>query len=344
MNKLGLTFLLLSCCSIIYAQNPFEDYDYEPKIGTLSQGKYIEHFDNDSLVRIGSVILDTYTNKIVKFVIEETTFTEAGAEPTVMSRWWQQDPLSDEFPSWSPYSFTFNNPIKYTDPTGMAPVDIFELNVDTGQIEMIQKTDDNFDTLKDEDGNTISEKVDKGLLSDGQNIMKDGLETSNVKGGMRLAVDISMHTKDEVGGVVFTDGSGDKMLNVLPYTHTTSKTDANGKVTSMVGGFSFKIPAEWTSSDGSFTGNPTSAFHTHPGHPNAGKSIIGSPRPSGDDLRLADRNASANRGNAAFNNMKYYIFGAKNITGNGNTSNTTSYKTLGRWRVLSKGTNELLKK
>ena len=33
------------------------------------------------------------------------------------------DPLSEEFPSWSPYSMCFNNPLWFTDPTGMAPDD-----------------------------------------------------------------------------------------------------------------------------------------------------------------------------------------------------------------------------
>ncbi|SFW77797.1 RHS repeat-associated core domain-containing protein, partial [Sinomicrobium oceani] len=41
-----------------------------------------------------------------------------------IGRWMSPDPLSEEFPEWSPYVFTYNNPIKWTDPTGMAPEDI----------------------------------------------------------------------------------------------------------------------------------------------------------------------------------------------------------------------------
>ncbi len=31
------------------------------------------------------------------------------------------DPLADDYASWSPYNYTLNNPLRYTDPTGMGP-------------------------------------------------------------------------------------------------------------------------------------------------------------------------------------------------------------------------------
>src|SRR5690606_30111843 len=37
------------------------------------------------------------------------------------SIWLSVDPLAEKMPSWSSYNYTFSNPIKYTDPTGMAP-------------------------------------------------------------------------------------------------------------------------------------------------------------------------------------------------------------------------------
>jgi RHS repeat-associated protein len=38
-------------------------------------------------------------------------------------RWLSVDPLANEYPSWSPYIFCFDNPIMFVDPDGMAPGD-----------------------------------------------------------------------------------------------------------------------------------------------------------------------------------------------------------------------------
>jgi len=40
-----------------------------------------------------------------------------------MARFLSVDPLAGEMPEWGSYTYTFNNPLKYTDPTGMRPED-----------------------------------------------------------------------------------------------------------------------------------------------------------------------------------------------------------------------------
>lgn len=106
------------------AQNPFEKFGYTPKIGTLSKGKYVEHFDNDSIVRIGSVLYNPFSKTIVGFVQTEKIHSEATLAPEIISRWLTPDPLAEEFPDTSPYVFTNNNPIRFVDPKGLAPFDV----------------------------------------------------------------------------------------------------------------------------------------------------------------------------------------------------------------------------
>ena len=45
-------------------------------------------------------------------------------DPTI-SLWHGVDPLASKIPDWSPYSYTLNNPIVYTDPDGKSPISIF---------------------------------------------------------------------------------------------------------------------------------------------------------------------------------------------------------------------------
>ncbi|MBP6184083.1 MAG: thrombospondin type 3 repeat-containing protein [Saprospiraceae bacterium] len=54
---------------------------------------------------------------------EETGLYYYGAryyDPRV-SMWWGVDPLAEKMPEWSSYAYTFQNPVRYIDPTGMIP-------------------------------------------------------------------------------------------------------------------------------------------------------------------------------------------------------------------------------
>lgn len=102
----------------IEAGNPFKKKGYYPKVATLSKGKYLEFHDKDSIVSIGSVRFNRKTKEIVEF--REIDLSDPDAQPYLdtAGRWFSPDPLSEEFSSWSPYHYAYNNPINAIDPDG----------------------------------------------------------------------------------------------------------------------------------------------------------------------------------------------------------------------------------
>ena len=62
-------------------------------------------------------------NKIVGDIVVDSLNPDARPIGDVAGRWISPDPLSEEYPDWSPYAFTVNNPIRYVDPDGREPID-----------------------------------------------------------------------------------------------------------------------------------------------------------------------------------------------------------------------------
>lgn len=110
----------------IQAGNPFAQFGYKAKIATLSKGKYLEFHDLDSIVTIGTVRWHVLKNEIVGRIVQDSLNPDAQPIGDRVGRWISPDPLSEEFPSWSPYNMCMDNPMKYVDPDGRAPVDWFK--------------------------------------------------------------------------------------------------------------------------------------------------------------------------------------------------------------------------
>ena len=118
----------------IEAANPFKQFGYKAKVATLSKGKYLEVHDLDSIVTIGSIRFHVDRKQIVGTSIRDTIHgIYARPIGDMPSRWLSPDPLAEEFPSWSPYTMSFNNPLRFVDPDGRAAFDWIKNNL-TGKI------------------------------------------------------------------------------------------------------------------------------------------------------------------------------------------------------------------
>ncbi len=88
----------------------------------------------------------------------------------IIGRFMQVDPLAKEFPNISPYIYGNNNPLRYTDPTGKAPMDDIYLNSKTNEYIII-RTDDEYDVLY-VDGE-VAGATDVSAWEDGASIIYD---------------------------------------------------------------------------------------------------------------------------------------------------------------------------
>jgi RHS repeat-associated protein len=231
-----------------------------------------------------------------------------------IGRWGVTDPMSSKRHWLSPYNYVQNSPISRFDPSGM--LDDYALDRQTGDIEMIKKTNDKTDKLIDKDTKkVIASKVEKGLLKDGQNIKQNRLQTDKVKGGIELVVKISMHVEQEVTGTVYKDSKGKTYLNVEPYKDAKKVIGKNNEFY-MTTGRSSEIKKNFTSGDGTFSGQTVAAFHTHPGW--TGFPQFGTPEASdSDDQGIMD--------NKIHNNLTipFYIYARQKMTNGIVTSNVS---------------------
>jgi|GEM_PF-5796807 len=88
---------------------------------------------------------------------EETELDYFGARffDSDIARFEAIDPLAHKFPAWSTYSFCFDNPLKFVDPDGRAPLTDF-INKNTGTVLHMEDGQDQISIVSDEDFGKLS--------------------------------------------------------------------------------------------------------------------------------------------------------------------------------------------
>lgn len=113
-TKLFLLTAVFGFVSFLNAQKPFKDLglDDEVEVLTLSDGRYLEHFTNDTLRQIGSVIFNTVTNTVEYFILDEDLEKLNGINRSrEVSRFLSVDGMLKSFPWYTPYQFAGNKPV-----------------------------------------------------------------------------------------------------------------------------------------------------------------------------------------------------------------------------------------
>ncbi|MAN26629.1 MAG: hypothetical protein CMH15_07590 [Mesonia sp.] len=88
------------------------------------------------------------------------------------SVWLSVDPMAEEYPGWSPYNYTLQNPVKFVDPTGMvveSPETTIVRDLGDGKYEVTDWIDDGKTDVVLEDGTKVGESLTTHSFVDEKN-------------------------------------------------------------------------------------------------------------------------------------------------------------------------------
>lgn len=129
MKKLLHFIFLIVFGSVSYGQNsdPYKIFGHTSKVKyetTLTELLYIRNPDTNAVAK--ALAFDVQ-NGIVFFLGKQDTIIEKlKVQPEKILRFISSDPLASKEPGWSPYRAFYNNPLRYTDPTGMLEFDNYK--------------------------------------------------------------------------------------------------------------------------------------------------------------------------------------------------------------------------
>jgi len=170
----------------------------------------------------------------------------------ILGRFLQIDPLVDQFHAWNPYHYVYNNPLGFTDPTGMAPIG-YGTNAEadySGKTEMAgdcprcdQKGDRRASELrngsKTSDEVIAEEKAENIANAEGA-LLGVGMVTAGVSTSIGIAFEIgfAMSSTDEAspGGAATRAMTAEGVTQLVPKKFGVPGKIVGAIVGEMVGG------------------------------------------------------------------------------------------------------------
>ena len=156
-NPVKPIFTILFCLLAVLMlpaqdKNPFQSIGKKGKIITLTNGKYEELFDQDSIQQIGTALVNIRQMKVVKLL--EDKEAQKLLDNSASSRFLSVDPIMKEYPELTPYQFASNRPIDGIDQDGLEFVEFMFKLAD----RIVGKMDEKAGEIRDKPTKTTAEK------------------------------------------------------------------------------------------------------------------------------------------------------------------------------------------
>ena len=237
MHHVKLILLLYLCIWMsANAQTPYDSFAPETSrpiltSEALSREKCAQDFSSDTTLLVA--MIDTQQERILLVDMSDGSIVAYALLTDNKSHWLSPDPLLDKYPEISSYAYCHWSPMRYVDPDGR---DIYRYDDKSGTFHLYQETNDDFDqvarfrynketgnyelkTSKNGDIKIRMDNVEKGILSDGINLLTDSQVWStdkvSIEGFQNFIVAYSDMIGREMGGYYYSEigGTNIKYIN-----------------------------------------------------------------------------------------------------------------------------------
>ncbi len=226
-------FLISIVTTAQTGKQPFADLGKKVKVLTLTNGKYEEFFDDDSIQQIGTALVNIKTMQIVKFQLtkEEQRIIDNSSNARFLS----VDPIANSYPMLTPYQYASNRPIDGIDLDGKEWAEDSKIGKTGTQIEVSTTF-----TVRVKVENKSKIITDPNIIKQKAEVYKNALESKfkasdtytlygvpyKLSYKTEVVLDYSPPTADDgnIGHLIFDDRTSTSSTNITTNGNTTTTT------------------------------------------------------------------------------------------------------------------------